>query len=305
MRAILIQLSQSRRLRLFSERTSLVQRLSRRFVAGNTMEEALRVAAEFNRQGIAVTLDVLGESVTSARQAREAAEAYHRLIDAITERKLVANVSLKLTQMGLDLSPALAEGIVAGLAGHAARVGSFVRVDMEGSAHTQQTLDMVWRLHSLPDLDGAIGTVLQAYLYRSEVDVDLMLSEGIRLRLCKGAYLESSAAAFPHKQEVDANYLHLAKRLLKSSVRHAIATHDERMIDAILRFVREEKIDPRSFEFQMLYGIRRDLEQSLNGQGYNVRVYLPFGREWFPYFMRRLAERPANLFFLLRNLFHQ
>jgi len=266
------------------------------------MEDALQVATELNRQGIAVTLDALGEDVGSAREAREAASIYHHLLDAIAERKLEAHISIKLSQMGIELSPPLTETIVASLVGHASRIGSFVRVDMEGSALTQQTLDLVWRIHSLPDLAGSIGVVLQSYLYRTTSDIDLMLSEGIRLRLCKGAYHEPPVVAFASKHEVDEHFYQQSIRLLESPEHHGIATHDEVLISRILEYVRAHRIDPSHFEFQMLYGIRRDLQRSLTGQGYSVRVYVPFGPTWYPYFVRRLAERPANLGFLLKNL---
>ena len=304
LRTLLIALSHHGALRRFCENSSLAIRFSRRFVAGITMEEALKVATELNRQGIAVTLDALGEDVRSAREAREAAATYHALLDAIAERKLEAHISIKLSQMGLELSPPLTETIVASLAGHAARIGSFVRVDMEGSALTQQTLDLVWRIHSLPDLSGAIGVVLQSYLYRTAADIDLMLAEGIRVRLCKGAYHEPEAVAYTSKREVDEHFYQQSIRLLNSEQHHGIATHDEALIARILTYVREHKIPPSHFEFQMLYGIRRDLQQALTGQGYSVRVYVPFGATWYPYFIRRLAERPANLVFLLKNLLH-
>lgn len=278
-------------------------RLSSRFVAGLTLEDALLAAESMNRQGIAVTLDSLGENVTTENEAHRAAEIYHRLLDAIAARKLDANISVKLTQMGLDLSPTLAESIVGSLVQHAGTVKSFVRIDMEDSRHTQVTLDIVRRLHSRADMRRAIGVAIQAYLYRSEADVEQLLADGIRVRLCKGAYDELAEVAYPHKFEVDANFVTLCKKLLDSPTYPAIATHDERMVDATKLFAVEHKIDNDRFEFQMLYGVRRDLQQNLVKEGYRVRVYMPFGSAWYPYFMRRLAERPANLFFLAKNLF--
>ncbi len=304
LRSVLIALSHNRPLRRFLEHSRLGAGLSSRFIAGMTMEDALRVAEAVNRQGMAVTLDSLGESVASETDAHRAADSYHELLDAIAARKLDANISVKLTQMGLEQSPALAESIAADLARHARATHNFVRIDMEDSHLTQVTLDIVRRLHAHAELRAAIGVVIQAYLYRSEADVEQLLADGIRVRLCKGAYNEPPEVAFPHKAQVDANFIRLAEMLLESPVYHALATHDEAMIDAAKRFAAGHGIDPSRFEFQMLYGVRRDLQRRLIKEGYKVRVYVPFGPEWYPYFMRRLAERPANLLFLGRNLFH-
>ena len=265
--------------------------------------DALRVAEAVNQQGMAVTLDSLGESVTSETEAHRAADIYHRLLDLIAERKLNANISVKLTQMGLELSPALAEAIAGSLAQHANATNNFVRIDMEDSKLTQITLDIVRRLNAQPDSRGAIGVVIQAYLYRSQSDVEQLLVDGIRVRLCKGAYKELPEVAFPRKADVDVNFVRLSCMLLESPVYHALATHDESMIAAIRSFATQHNIDPSRFEFQMLYGVRRDLQRMLVQEGYRVRVYVPFGSEWYPYFMRRLAERPANVLFLARNFF--
>jgi proline dehydrogenase len=272
-------------------------------VAGLEIEDALRVAEAVNRQGMAVTLDSLGESVSSEAEAQKAAEIYHQLLDAIAARKLNANISVKLTQMGLALSPDLAAKIAESLAVHAAATGNFLRIDMEDSPVTQVTLDIVRRLHARPDLRGAIGIVIQAYLYRSQSDIEQLLADGIRVRLCKGAYLEPPEVAFPSKADVDANYIKLAGLLLQSPIYHGLATHDETMIAAAKSFASLHRVAPGRFEFQMLFGVRRDLQRKLVNEGYNVRVYIPFGREWYPYFMRRLAERPANVLFLARNFF--
>jgi proline dehydrogenase len=301
LRSALIALSSNRPLRKFCEHSTVGTRLSSRFVAGMEMEDALRVTEAVNRQGIAVTLDSLGESVTSDAEAHQAAEVYHQLLDSIAARQLNANISVKLTQMGLELSPNLAETIAAELAEHAAKLNSFVRIDMEGSPLTQVTLDIVRRLHSVPALRAAIGIVIQAYLYRSQSDIEQLLADGIRVRLCKGAYKEPPAVAFPLKSDVDANYIRLSCMLLDTPLHHALATHDESMIDAAKAYANQHEIDPGRFEFQMLYGVRRDLQRRLVQEGFNVRVYVPFGREWYPYFMRRLAERPANLLFLAKN----
>jgi proline dehydrogenase len=303
LRSALIALSQNRMLRRFGERSTVGRKLSSRFVAGMEIEDALRVAEAVNRQGMQVTLDSLGESVTTEVEAHTSAEIYHRLLDSIAERKLKSNVSVKLTQMGLDLSPQLAEEIAEGLARHAKATGSFVRIDMEGSPYTQVTLDIVRRLHAKSEIRGAIGVVIQAYLYRSQADIEQLLADGIRVRLCKGAYKEPAEIAFPRKADVDSNYVRLSCQLLESTIYHGLATHDEAMVAAARAFATQHGIDPARFEFQMLFGVRRDLQRKLVREGYNVRVYIPFGREWYPYFMRRLAERPANVVFILKNLF--
>lgn len=302
-RSALIALSHNQPLRRFLEQSPVGARLSSRFTAGLTLEDALRVTEAVNRQGIAVTLDSLGESVTSESAAHRAAEVYYRLLDAIAARKLDANISLKLTQMGLEQSRQLAESIAFGLTRHAHSLGNFVRVDMEDSRLTQVTLDVVRRLHARAGLRDSIGVVIQAYLYRSESDVEQLLADGIRVRLCKGAYNESAEMAFPHKADVDRNFIRLTQKLLDSAPCHAIATHDEKMIAATKQLAAERGIDRNRFEFQMLYGVRRDVQQKLVAEGYRVRVYVPFGSDWYPYFMRRLAERPANVIFLARNFF--
>jgi proline dehydrogenase len=277
--------------------------MSSRFVAGMEIGDALRVAEALNHQGMLVTLDSLGESVSSEVEAQSAAEIYHDLLNWIGAHKLNANISVKLTQMGLELSLELAGKIAESLATHAQATGNFVRIDMEDSSLTEVTLDIVRRLHARPELRDAIGIVIQAYLYRSQSDIEQLLAEGIRVRLCKGAYKEPPGVAFPAKADVDKNYIELSKLLLESPLYHGLATHDEAMVAAIKAFARERGIEPGRFEFQMLYGVRRDLQRSLVREGYNVRVYVPFGREWYPYFMRRLAERPANVLFLAKNFF--
>ena len=302
LRALFIWLSQNRSLRAIAEKSSFGHRLSARFVAGTTVEEALTASAAVNVMGCSVSLDSLGENVTNAEQAKHSAEVYHRLLDEIGARRLNANVSVKLTQMGLDVDETLARAIVGGIVEHAPRHDNFVRIDMEGSEYTERTLRLVRELHSRNGNAGRVGAVIQAYLYRSEKDVRDLLHERIRIRLCKGAYKEPPEIAFQKKAEVDANFVKLMKVLLKSGVYHGIATHDPRMIAATRDFARAEKITPESFEFQMLYGIRRDLQHQLVKEGWRMRVYIPFGSEWYPYFMRRLAERPANVLFVLKNL---
>lgn len=302
LRSAFIALSRNRALRSFSEKSSIGRRMSSRFVAGVHVNDALRVADAINQQGMAVTLDSLGENVSTADEARRAADIYHQLLDAIEARGLNANVSVKLTQMGLELSEELAHEIAGELVQHAVDAGSFVRIDMEGSEFTEVTVDLVRELHARPGFAGHVGVVIQAYLFRSAEDIAELLRDGIRVRLCKGAYKEPATIAFGEKREVDANYVKLMQTLLGSGVFHGIATHDEAMIAATKQFVAGRGIARESFEFQMLYGIRRDLQAALVAEGYGMRVYVPFGAEWYAYFMRRLAERPANVIFLTKNL---
>jgi proline dehydrogenase len=304
LRAGFISLSENRWLRTLAERSSLGRRISARFIAGTQVKDALRVTATVNQSGPSVSVDNLGENVTTAEEARASAQLYHQLLDQIAERKLNANVSLKLTHMGFDVDEKLARDLVAGLVQKAAAMTppNFVRVDMEGSAYTRRTLDFVHELHRLPGNQGCVGAVIQSYMRRAEKDIEKLLSDGIRIRLCKGAYKEPPQIAFPQKSEVDANYVKLMKVLLKSGIYHGLATHDENIIDQAKSFATREQISRDSFEFQMLYGIRRDLQQRLVREGWRMRVYVPFGTEWYPYFMRRLAERPANVLFVARNL---
>jgi len=303
LRAAFISLSESKTIRSAAEKTWAGQRLSRRFVAGTTIDDVLKATQAVNRLGLSVSVDNLGENVTNLDEARHSAQLYHQMLDRMSELGLNANVSLKLTHMGLDVDEDMAYQISSGVVEHAARINNFVRVDMEGSAYTQRTLDFVRRLHAAPGLTGHVGAVIQSYLYRSERDVEQVLAEGIRVRLCKGAYQEPPGIAFAAKSDVDANYVKLMKILLASGIYHGIATHDEKMIRATIQFAQKEKIRPSAFEFQMLYGVRRDLQQKLVKEGWRCRVYIPFGSEWYPYLMRRLAERPANIVFILKNLF--
>jgi proline dehydrogenase len=303
LRAAFISLSESKSLRATAEKTWIGQRLSRRFVAGTTLEDALAVTRATNRLGLSVSVDNLGENVTNADEARHSAQLYHQMLDQMSAQKLNANVSLKLTHMGLDVDENMAYDITSQLVQHAARINNFVRVDMEGSPYTQRTLDFVRKLHAEPENAGKVGAVIQSYLFRSEKDIEQLLADRIRVRLCKGAYKEPPEIAFEKKEDTDANYIKLMKMLLKSGIYHGIATHDENMIRATIEFAQKEKIPASAFEFQMLYGIRRDLQQKLVKGGWACRVYVPFGTEWYPYLMRRLAERPANALFILKNLF--
>jgi proline dehydrogenase len=307
LRAFFVALSENSSLRSFAERSAMGRRVSGRFVAGTEIADAVRVTHAVNRAGMSVTIDNLGENVTNADEARHSAQLYEQILDAIAANRLNANISLKLTHMGLDVDEQLAREIVSGLVAKASAMTppGFVRVDMEGSSYTQRTLDFVHELHRMPGNGNSVGAVIQAYLKRSETDIEKLLGEGIRIRLCKGAYKEPASIAFESKADVDANYLKLMKVLMKSGIYHGLATHDESIIREAQAFATREKIARDAFEFQMLYGIRRDLQQSLVREGWRMRVYIPFGTEWYPYFMRRLGERPANVFFIARNLLRQ
>ena len=304
LRALFIALSESRSLRAIAERSRLGQRTSARFVAGKEVSDSIRAAAAVNQFGAGVSIDNLGENVTNAAEARASAQLYYDLLDEIAARKLNANVSLKLTHMGLDVDERMAYDIVRGLVAKAASMSpkNFVRVDMEGSPYTQRTLDFVHELHRVPGNEGCVGAVIQSYMRRAEADIEKLLSERIRIRLCKGAYKEPEEIAFQKKSEVDASYVKLMKILMKSGVYHGLATHDQTIIKEARAFATRENIPRNAFEFQMLYGIRRDLQQALVKGGWGVRVYIPFGAEWYPYFMRRLAERPANVLFIVKAL---
>ncbi len=304
LRTFFVRLSENPRLRNFAERSSLGRRVSGRFVAGTEIADAVRATQAINRAGMSVTIDNLGENVTNPDEARQSAQLYHQILDAIAAQPLNANISLKLTHMGLDVDEKLARDIVSSLVAKAAAMNppGFVRVDMEGSPYTQRTLDFVHELHRMPGYNNSVGTVIQAYLKRSESDVEKLLAESIRIRLCKGAYKEPPEIAFASKSDVDANYVKLMKILMKSGIYHGLATHDENIIHQAQAFATSEKLSRDSFEFQMLYGIRRDLQRKLVRDGWRLRIYIPFGTEWYPYFMRRLGERPANVLFIARNL---
>ena len=301
-RSFLLFLSRQRHLRKWMETSPLAQRLAARFVAGETLDQALAVARKINSEGISITLDHLGESVTTLEEAAAARDVYLRTLSAIHESGIRGNVSLKLTQFGLDYSFDQCRANVEQLVRRAVELNGFVRVDMESSEYTDRTLDLVAGLH---DSYGRVGTVIQAYLYRSKKDIEELCARGIRVRLCKGAYLEPESVAFPQKKQVDANFVELMKLLLERGDYPAIATHDRRMIDATKACAAARNLARDAFEFQMLYGIRRDLQRQLIAEGYRLRLYVPFGKAWYPYYMRRLAERPANLLFILRNLFRR
>ncbi len=299
MRATLLSLSRRPSLGRLATRLSFTRSMVARFVAGQTLSEALDALERLHAAGRRTTVDVLGESVTSEAAAAAAADRYLELLDALAARGLDGNVSLKLSQMGLDLSPEVCRANVARIFEAAARTGAFVRIDMEDHTRTDATL-AIWR--ELRPLNAASGVVIQAALRRSAADVSELIRERAPVRLCKGAYREPAEVAFPSKAEVDASYLELLGRLLREGSAPALATHDPRMIQAATDLVEREGVARTSFEFQMLYGVRRDLQEQLVRAGYRVRIYVPYGREWYPYFMRRLAERPANVMFILRSV---
>jgi proline dehydrogenase len=299
MRSFLLHLSESKRLAPLIMHNSLSRRVARRFVAGESLDDAVEVARKVNSAMQLASLDLLGENVSDEAGARQAGENYLAIFERIEREKLDSNVSLKLTQLGIDLSEGLCRELLEKIIARAAAQGNFVRIDMEGSPYTERTVEMTKRVRAKY---AAVGTVMQAYLYRTEKDVLDLISVGCRLRLCKGAYKEPPDIAFAKKSDVDANYVKLMKLLLPSGIYHGIATHDPAMIDATKDFAREKNIGREQFEFQMLYGIRTDLQKQLVRDGFRLRIYIPYGTDWFPYFMRRLAERPANLTFFLRNL---
>ena len=298
MRSFLLYLSESKRLTPLIMHNGVSRRVSKRFVAGETLDDAIAAARSVNAGGQSASLDLLGENVTDEAGARRVAEGYFATFDRIAREKLDANVSLKLTQLGLDLSETLCEELIEKIVAYATGMGNFVRIDMESSAYTQRTVEITKRVRAKY---AGTGTVMQSYLYRTEKDVEDLLQAGCRMRLCKGAYNEPPEVAFAKKADVDANYVKLMKMLLPSGIYHGIATHDPAMIQATKNFVRDNNIGRDKFEFQMLYGIRTDLQKQLTREGYRLRIYIPYGTDWFPYFMRRLAERPANLMFFLRS----
>ena len=300
LRSLLLYLSERESPKKLLTRYAVGRRLASRFIAGEELEDALRAIRRLSAEGFMVTLDCLGESVHEVAEAEAACQVYLELLDRLAAEKLNSHVSLKLTQLGLAIDEALARRHLGLLAARAAQHRNFVRVDMEGSAFTEATMRVFRAVDAPRDV---VGIAIQAYLYHAESDVDELLKCGARIRLVKGAYKEPPDVSFPRKRDVDRNFQKLTEKLLSSGVYHAVATHDERLIAATEAFAREHGIPPERFEFQLLYGIRRQLQRELLKQGWRVRVYVPYGREWYAYFMRRLAERPANLFFLMRNLF--
>jgi len=285
----------------FATRFSPFKKMTTRFVAGEDIAEAVAAIREINKLGANASFDHLNESVASSSETEGEVREYNRVLAAIDETGIRSNVSIKLTQFGLEIDPELAYRNAREVVAEAARRGNFVRVDMEQSSVTQITIDIFKRLRAEFDLN-TVGIVLQSYLRRTEGDVQDLLQIPARIRICKGAYNEPPEAAFPDKKDVDENYIRVMRTLLSSGVYHGIATHDPAMIEATINHAAKEGIGKEAFEFQMLYGVRRDLQVQLARDGYHMRVYVPYGKHWYPYFMRRLAERPANVWFVLKNM---
>ena len=307
LRPLLLWASGSRRLQALAMDWSLARRVSNRFVAGKTITDVVAAIQKLNEAGIVASIDHLGENVDTVEGAKSAADACLMILDTINEYKLDANLSLKLTQLGLDVDENLCMESITKIAKRAAKYNNTIRIDMEGSGYTQRTLEVYYHLHKKhPN----IGVVIQSYLYRSEKDVKKLVKLGGNVRLCKGAYKEPTEVAFPKKADVDSNFISLAEILfsetsLKKGTYPCIATHDEKIIKAIMAEVKKKKVPLKAFEFQMLYGIRPELQRSLASEGYRMRVYVPYGEQWYPYFVRRLAERPANIWFFVKNLFRK
>lgn len=298
LRSTLLKLAESPGFAQWVTSNPTTRGMARRFVAGETVDEALVAARACNSVGMYASLDYLGENVSTTTDAQRARDAYLQIFDRIAQERLHANVSCKLTQLGLDLSAEFCEGLLFSIVERAAGYDGFLRVDMESSQYTQRTIEVVKRVRTR---NPAVGAVIQSYLYRSEKDVQDLLTYGCRIRLCKGAYKESDEVAFARKKDVDGNFVRLMQMLLPSGFFHGIATHDPHIIAETIRFAASRGVSKDDFEFQMLYGVRTDLQRRLVKDGYRLRIYIPYGRDWFPYFMRRLAERPANLGFFLRN----
>ena len=301
LKAAFLWLSEQPSIFRFVRRNALARKLASRFVAGETADEAIAALRELNDSNLSASLDLLGESVLHAEEASRACQTYLDVLDRIHSAKANANVSVKLTQMGLDIDEQLCIRNMRSIIGKAKQYDSFVRIDMEQSSYTERTIRLFTDV-LYPEFKNAVGVVLQSYLRRTEADVDAMIALGARVRLCKGAYKEPEDVAFPDKKDVDANYIDCMERLLTRGHYPGIATHDARIIDHAKAFARKNGIPAERYEFQMLYGVRRDLQYRLRHEGYNMRVYVPFGTHWYPYLMRRLAERPANIAFITSNI---
>lgn len=305
LRSVLLWLSRNKTIRGLITGLGLVQRAAHRFVAGETVEEAIQAIRELNAQGITATLDHLGENVETAEDAQRATEDYLKALDAIGASGVQSHVSIKLTALGFDLGEAVCRANVERLLVKAREIGVLVTIDMESTEYTERTLAL---FHDLRRTFKDVGIVIQSYLYRSEADIVALCQAGAHVRLCKGAYQEPPVHAFPKKADVDASYVRLMKMLLSPGARAnqtfgAIATHDIKMIEATRQYAQQQLVPRDEFEFQMLHGIRRDLQKELAADGYGMRVYVPYGTEWYPYYMRRLAERPANIWFIVSNFF--
>jgi proline dehydrogenase len=300
-RSALIWLSRHEGLKDFAARFGFFKKMTTRFVAGENIDEVIPFIRQLNSENVTASFDHLNESVGSAAEAEQEVSEYLNILAKIDEQRIRSNVSIKLTQFGLGLDPELAYQNARKVVVEAAERGNFVRVDMEDSSVTQVTIDIFKRLRAEFDLN-TVGIVLQSYLYRTLEDAQELVKLPARIRICKGAYNEPPEVAFPEKKDVDANYIKVMQVLLGSGIYHGIATHDPKMIDATIEFATREGIGKEKYEFQMLYGIRRDLQHQLARDGFNVRIYVPYGKHWYPYFMRRLAERPANIWFVMKNL---
>jgi proline dehydrogenase len=299
MKSFLLYLSKQHWIKGVLTKIPVANRVATRFVAGETIDQVVDVIRQQNAKGMTVTVDHLGEHVKDPKEVEEAHDQYLTLLDRIHTLKLNANVSVKLTEMGLDIDPDLCRKNMESLIQKAATHETFVRIDMESSAYTQRTLDSFHELHGRYK---NVGIVLQAYLHRTKADLEKVLAAGARVRLCKGAYDEPPSVAFENKTETDENYKALARMMLDSGIYHGLATHDPAMIDDAIAYAKSRNYSADRFEFQMLYGVRRDLQEKLLKEGWRVRVYVPYGANWYPYLMRRMAERPANLGFVLKSL---
>ena len=301
LRAVFLWLSEQPRIFRFVRKNRLARKLASRFVAGETIDEAMAAVRDLNASNLSASLDLLGESVLHAEEAQRACRTYLELLERIHGAKANANVSVKLTQMGLDIDEQLCVSNLRAIIGKAKQYDSFVRIDMEQSSYAAKTLQLFTDVFH-PEFGNAVGVVLQSYLRRTAADVDAMFALRARVRLCKGAYQEPEDVAFPQKSDVDDNYVACMERLLERGNYPGIATHDVKIIDHAKAFAKQQGISAERFEFQMLYGVRRDLQYRLRREGYNMRVYVPFGTHWYPYLMRRLAERPANIAFITANI---
>ncbi len=298
LKGTLLYLAHNGTVRNFVIHNRATRAVSHRFVAGEALDDAIEAIRALNQRSMSVSLDHLGENVSDAKEAASAAQDYIAILDRIKQAGVDANISIKLTALGLDVSQKLCEQNVCRILEHAQQFPIFVRIDMEGSAYTEQTVDITLRMHKQYE---HVGTVIQSCMHSSKKDVEQLIAQGVRVRLVKGAYKEPKTVAFQQKSEVDHNFVRLMTMLIQRGNYPAIATHDEAIINATCKFARDHGISRSAFEFQMLYGIRRDLQEKLVSQGYNMRIYVPYGSQWYPYLVRRMAERPANMLFVMSN----
>jgi proline dehydrogenase len=298
LKGTLLYLAHNGTVRDFIIHNRATRAVSHRFVAGEALDDAIEATRALNQRRMSVSLDHLGENVSDAKEAASAAQDYIAILDRIKQAGVDANISIKLTALGLDISQELCEQNVCRILEHAQQFPIFVRIDMEGAAYNEQTVNITLRMHKQYE---HVGTVIQSCMHSSKKDVEQLIAQGVRVRLVKGAYKEPKTVAFQQKSEVDHNFVRLMTMLIQRGNYPAIATHDEAIINATCKFARDHGISKSAFEFQMLYGIRRDLQEKLVGQGYNMRIYVPYGSQWYPYLVRRMAERPANMLFVMSN----